>query len=67
VRTALQSDPTTRQSRITVKCVEGTVTLSGLVPKAEMALRAQQLALAVGGIDLVHTDVKWIQEPLIKV
>jgi len=67
VRSALQSDPRTRQSGIKVKCVEGTVTLSGLVPKAEMALRAQQLALAVGGVDLVHTDIQWIHEPLIKV
>jgi osmotically-inducible protein OsmY len=67
VRSALQSDPRTRQSRIKVKRVEGTVTLSGLVPKADMALRAQQLALAVGGVDLVHTDIQWIQEPLIKV
>ena len=67
VRSALQSDPRTRQSRIKVKCVGGTVTLSGLVPKADMALPAQQLALAVGGVDLVHTDIQWIQEPLIKV
>jgi osmotically-inducible protein OsmY len=43
------------------------VTLSGEVPKAELALRAQQLALAVGGVDLVHTDIKWAPEPLIKI
>jgi hypothetical protein len=32
-----------------------------------MALRAQQLALAVGGVDLVHTDIKWLPEALFKV
>jgi osmotically-inducible protein OsmY len=67
VRNALQSDPRTRQCGIEVKSVDGTVTLRGEVPKAEAALRAQQLALAVGGVDLVHTDIKWVQEPLIKV
>jgi len=67
VRGALHSDPRTRQCGIEVECVDGTVTLSGEVPKAETALRAQQLALAVGGVDLVHTDIKWVQEPLIKV
>ena len=67
VRGALHSDPRTRQSGIEVKCVDGTVTLSGEVPRAEMALYAQQLALAVGGVDLVHTNIKWVQEALIKV
>jgi hyperosmotically inducible periplasmic protein len=67
VRSALHSDPRTRQCGIQVKCVDGTVTLCGEVPKAEMALRAQQLALAVGGVDLVHTNIKWVPEPLIKV
>jgi len=67
VRGALRSDPRTRQSGIEVKCVDGTVTLSGEVPRAEMAQHAQQLALAVGGVDLVHTNIKWVQEPLIKV
>lgn len=67
VRSALHSDPRTRQCGIEVTCVDGTVMLSGEVPKAETALRAQQLALAVGGVDLVHTDIKWVQEPLIKV
>jgi hypothetical protein len=67
VRGALQSDPRTRHSGIEVKCVDGTVTLRGEVPKAETALFAQQIALAVGGVDLVHTDIKWAQEPLIKV
>ena len=67
VRGALQSDPRTKQSEIDVKCVDGTVTLSGEVSKAETALLAQQLALTVGGVDLVHTNIKWVQEPLIKV
>jgi osmotically-inducible protein OsmY len=67
VRSALQCDPRTRQCGIEVQCVDGTVTLSGEVPKAELALRAQQLALAVGGVDLVHTDIKWAPEPLIKI
>lgn len=67
VRSALQSDPSTRWCGIEVRCVDGTVTLSGEVPKAAMALRAQQLALAVGGVDLVHTDIKWVQHPLIRV
>ncbi|MBV8134390.1 MAG: BON domain-containing protein [Deltaproteobacteria bacterium] len=67
VRSALKSDPRTRQSGIEVKCVDGTVTLSGEVRRADTALRAQQLALAVGGVDLVHTDIKWIPEMLIKV
>jgi len=67
VRSALQSDSRTRQCGIEVQCVDGTVTLIGEVPKAEMALRAQQLALAVGGVDLVHTDIKWLPEALFKV
>jgi osmotically-inducible protein OsmY len=67
VRGALESDPRTRRCGIEVRCVDGTVTLRGEVPKAETALRAQQLALAIGGVDLVHTDIKWVQEPLIKV
>jgi osmotically-inducible protein OsmY len=67
VRGALHSDPRTRQCEIEVKCVDGTVTLSGEVSKAETALCAQQLALTVGGVDLVHADIKWAQEPLIKV
>jgi osmotically-inducible protein OsmY len=67
VRGALHSDPRTRHSAIEVKCVDGTVTLSGEVPQAETALYAQQIALAVGGVDLVNTDIKWAQEPLIKV
>jgi osmotically-inducible protein OsmY len=67
VRGALHSDPRTRQCEIEVKCVDGTVTLSGEVSKAETALRAQQLALTVGGVDLVHADIKWAQEPLSKV
>jgi osmotically-inducible protein OsmY len=67
VRGALQSDPRTRQCGIDVKCVDGTFTLSGEVSKAETALRAQQLALAVGGVDLVHANIKWVQESLIKV
>lgn len=67
VRGALQSDPRIRQCGIEVKCVDGTVTLRGEVSKAETALRAQQLVLTVGGVDLVHTDIKWVQEPLIKV
>jgi osmotically-inducible protein OsmY len=60
VRGALQSDPRTRHSAIEVKCVDGTVMLSGEVPKAETALRAQQIALAVGGVDLVHTDIRMV-------
>ena len=67
VRSALQGDPRTRRCGIEVQCVDDTVTLSGEVPRAETALRAQQLALAVGGVDLVHTDIKWVQQPLIKV
>ena len=67
VRSALQSDSRTRRCGIEVQCVDGTVTLIGEVPKAEMALRAQQLALAVGGVDLVHTDIKWVKQSLIKV
>ena len=67
VRSALQSDPRTRQCGIEVKCIDGTVTLSGEVPRAETALRAQQLALAVGGVDLVNTDIKWVPEVLLKV
>ena len=67
VRSALQSDPRTRRCGIEVQCLDGTVTLIGEVPKAEMALRAQQLALAVGGVDLVHTDIKWVKQSLLKV
>ena len=67
VRSALHSDPRTGQCGIELKCVHGTVTLSGEVPRAETALRAQQLALAVGGVDLVHTDIKWVPEVLLKV
>lgn len=67
VRSALQSDPRTRQCGIEVRCVDGTVTLRGEVPKAEAALHAQQLALAVGGVDLVHAEIRLAQEPLIKV
>ena len=67
VRSALQSYPRTRQCGIEVKCLDGTVTLCGEVPRAETALRAQQLALAVGGVDLVHTDIKWVSEVLFKV
>jgi len=37
------------------------------VPKAEMALRAQQLALAVGGVDLVEADITCRKEELVKV
>jgi osmotically-inducible protein OsmY len=62
VRSALQSDPRTWQCGIEVKCVDGTVTISGDVPRAETALRAQQVALAVGGVDLVQTDIKWVSE-----
>lgn len=60
VRGALQSDPKTRRCAIDVQCADGTAILSGEVPKAEMALRAQQIALTVGGVDLVQTDLKWI-------
>jgi osmotically-inducible protein OsmY len=67
VRSALQSDPRTRQCGIEVKCVAGTVTLSGEVPRAEAALCAQQLALAGGGVDLVHTDITWVAEVVFKV
>jgi hyperosmotically inducible periplasmic protein len=61
VRSALQSDPKTRRCSIVVRCADGTATLSGKVPKAEMALRAQQIALTVGGVDLVQTDLKWTE------
>lgn len=60
VRSALQSDPKTRNCSILVQCADGTVELRGEVAKAEMALRAQQIALTVGGVDLVQTDLKWI-------
>lgn len=60
VRGALQSDPKIRRCAIDVQCADGTAILSGEVPKAEMALRAQQIALTVGGVDLVQTDLKWI-------
>jgi osmotically-inducible protein OsmY len=67
VRSALRSDPRTRQCEIEVRCADGTVSLRGEVPKAEMALRAQQLALAVGGVDLVEADIRCRKEDLVKV
>jgi osmotically-inducible protein OsmY len=59
VRSALLSDPRTRQCPIEVRAADGTVTLSGQVPKAELAQHAQQLALAVRGVDMVWTEISW--------
>ncbi|MGO9450955.1 MAG: BON domain-containing protein [Candidatus Binataceae bacterium] len=59
VRGALLSDPKTRQCPIEVHAANGTVILSGKVSGAELALRAQQLALTVKGVDLVWTDLRW--------
>ena len=59
VRSVLNTDPKTRQCPITVSAGNGTVTLSGRVSGAETALRAQQLALTVRGVDLVWTELKW--------
>ena len=63
VRSALLSDPETRSCPIEVQATDGTVTLSGQVPKAETALHAQQLALSVAGVDLVWTNLKWLPRP----
>jgi osmotically-inducible protein OsmY len=67
VRGALLSDPRLEQCAIEVVCADGTVTLRGKVPKAELALRSQQLALAVDGVDLVQTELKWTDEELVEV
>ena len=67
VRGALLSDPRLERCAIEVRCADGTVSLRGEVPKAELALRSQQLALAVDGVDVVHVDLKWTDEELLKV
>jgi osmotically-inducible protein OsmY len=63
VRSALLSDPETRRCPIEVRAADGTVTLSGQVPRAETALHAQQLALSVAGVDMVWTNLKWNPRP----
>ncbi len=59
VRGALNTDPAIQRCAIEVRASDGTVTLRGQVPGGEAALRAQQLALAVGGVEMVWTDLKW--------
>jgi osmotically-inducible protein OsmY len=59
VRGALLGDPRTCRCPIEIRAANGTVTLSGEVAAAEIALRAQQLALSVAGVDLVWTDLRW--------
>ncbi|HTR61471.1 MAG TPA: BON domain-containing protein [Candidatus Binataceae bacterium] len=67
VRGALLSDPRLERCAIEVRCDDGTVTLRGEVPKAELAMRSQQLALAVDGVDLVQIELTWTDEELLKV
>ena len=64
VRGALLSDPRLERCAIEVKCADGTVTLRGKVPKAELALRSQQLALTVDGVDVVQTELTWTDKEL---
>lgn len=59
VRTVLRIEQGMRGCRIDVRAKGGTVTLSGVVMNAEMALRAQQLALSVTGVDMVCTSLVW--------
>ena len=67
VRGALLSDPRLGQCAVEVTCADGTVTLRGKVPKAELALRSQQLALAVDGVDLVQVELTCHDEELMEV
>jgi|GEM_PF-5214847 len=59
VRRVLGAEPEMSGCRIDVRAKGGTVTLSGVVTSAEMALRAQQLALSVTGVDMVWTSLVW--------
>ena len=67
VRGALLSDPRLERCAIDVRCDDGTVTLRGEVPKAELALRSQQIALTVDGVDLVQTELTWTDKDLVEV
>ena len=67
VRSALRSDPKTRKCEIEVRCADGTVSLRGEVAEAEMVLWARQVALTVGGVDLVEADIKCRKEELVKI
>ena len=64
VRGALLSDRRLERCAIEVKCTDGTVTLRGQVPKAELALKSQQLALTVDGVDVVQTELTWTDKDL---
>ena len=67
VRGALLSDPRLGQCAVQVTCADGTVILRGKVTKAELALRSQQLALAVEGVDLVQVELTCHDEELAEV
>ena len=57
VKTALHENKVTKDAGIHVKTVAGIVTLKGMVPSADVASTAQQLAQATKGVKEVRNEL----------